>query len=104
MPVSSSTHVDLGPSHGVRMTRVVVPMRDGVDLNVSAYTPRAGGKVPAVVELTPYTVDSAHGEGQYFPTQGFAYVVADVRGRGTRRAPSGRWSTTLRTPTTSSTG
>jgi predicted acyl esterase len=82
MPVSSSTHVDLGPSHGVRMTRVVVPMRDGVDLNVSAYTPRAGGKVPAVVELTPYTVDSAHGEGQYFPTQGFAYVVADVRGRG----------------------
>jgi predicted acyl esterase len=82
MPVSSSTHVDLGPSHGVRMSRASVPMRDGVHLNVSAYTPRAGGKVPAVVELTPYTVDSAHGEGQYFPGRGLAYVVADVRGRG----------------------
>ena len=82
MPVSSSTRVDHGPSHGVRMRRERVPMRDGVSLNASVYTPRSDGRVPAVMELTPYTVDSAHGEGQYFPTQGLAYVVADVRGRG----------------------
>lgn len=82
MPVSSSTRVDLGPSHGVRMRRERVPMRDGVHLSAAVYTPRAGGRVPAVMELTPYTVDSAHGEGQYFPTQGLAYVVADTRGRG----------------------
>ena len=82
MPVSSSTRVDLGPSHGVRMRRERVPMRDGVALNAAVYTPRAIGRVPAVMELTPYTVDSAHGEGQYFPTQGLAYVVADTRGRG----------------------
>ncbi|MFM8895126.1 MAG: CocE/NonD family hydrolase, partial [Actinomycetales bacterium] len=64
------------------MRRQRVPMRDGVHLNASVYTPRAEGRVPAVMELTPYTVDSAHAEGQYFPTQGLAYVVADVRGRG----------------------
>lgn len=82
MPVSSSTRVDLGPSHGVRMRRERVPMHDGVHLNASVYTPRAGGRVPTVMELTPYTVDSMHPEGLYFPTQGLAYVVADVRGRG----------------------
>ncbi len=82
MPVSSTTRVDLGPSHGVRMRRASVPMRDGVSLNAAVYTPRSGERVPAVMELTPYTVDSAHGEGQYFPSRGFAYVVADVRGRG----------------------
>ena len=82
MPVSSSTRVDLGPSHGVRLRRERVPMRDGVSLNAAVYTPRAEGRVTAVMELTPYTVDSAHGEGQYFPSRGFAYVVADVRGRG----------------------
>jgi putative CocE/NonD family hydrolase len=35
-----------------------------------------------VAELTPYSIETAHGEGQYFPGRGFAYVVADVRGRG----------------------
>jgi predicted acyl esterase len=34
------------------------------------------------MELTPYTIDHAHGDGQYFPKRGLAYVVADVRGRG----------------------
>jgi len=83
MPVSSSTQVDLGPSHGVRLSRHRVQMRDGVGLNASAYRPRsATDRVPAVVELTPYTTETAHGEGLYFPHRGFAYVVADVRGRG----------------------
>ena len=83
MPVSSSTQVDLGPSHGVRMGRHRIPMRDGVGLNVAVYQPRAlTGGVPAVVELTPYSIETAHAEGQYFPGRGFAYVVGDVRGRG----------------------
>lgn len=83
MPVASSNKVDLGPSSGVRMVRVRVPMRDGVGLNVAVYLPRAAkAGVPAVVELTPYTIENAHAEGQYFPGRGFAYVVADVRGRG----------------------
>lgn len=83
MPVSSSTHVDLGPSDGVRLTRHRVPMRDGVGLNAAVYRPREStAGVPAVVELTPYTIETAHGEGLYFPGRGFAYVAADVRGRG----------------------
>jgi predicted acyl esterase len=58
-------------------------MRDGIHLNVAVYLPRnATGPIPAVMELTPYTVDTAHGDGQYFPQRGLAYVVADVRGRG----------------------
>ncbi|MCX6413154.1 MAG: hypothetical protein NTU77_00860 [Actinobacteria bacterium] len=81
MPVSSSTHVDLGPSHGVRLVRQRVPMRDGVGLNAAVYVQRAAkAKVPTVAELTPYSIETAHGEGQYFPGRGFAYVVADVGG------------------------
>jgi putative CocE/NonD family hydrolase len=83
MPVSSSTEIEFGPSHGVRLVRQSVPMRDGVGLNAAVYLQRgAKALVPAVVELTPYTVETAHAEGQYFPSRGFAYVVADVRGRG----------------------
>jgi len=83
MPVFSGNQVDYGPSHGVRMVRHRVPMRDGVGLNVAVYQPRVfTGGVPAVVELTPYTIETTHAEGQYFPGRGFAYVVADARGRG----------------------
>ena len=83
MPVSSDTNVDYGKSHNLRLIRARAPMRDGIHLNVAVYLPRnATGPIPAVMELTPYTVDTAHGDGQYFPQRGLAYVVADVRGRG----------------------
>jgi uncharacterized protein len=64
-----------------------VPMRDGVHLNAVVYRPRetgrgAGQPVPAVLELTPYTTDGVHRDGLWFAREGFAYVVADVRGRG----------------------
>ena len=83
MPVFSDTNVDYGPSHNLRLFRARVPMRDGICLNVAVYLPRdAAGPIPAVMEITPYTIDHAHGDGQYFPKRGLAYVVADVRGRG----------------------
>ena len=83
MPVFSDTNVDYGPSHNLRLFRARVPMRDGICLNVAVYLPRdAAGPIPAVMEITPYTIDHAHGEGQFFPKRGLAYVVADVRGRG----------------------
>ena len=83
MPVSSSNHVDRGPSFGVRMVRQRVPMRDGISLNAAVYLPRgATAGVPAVIELTPYTIETRHDDGLYFPGRGFAYVAADVRGRG----------------------
>jgi predicted acyl esterase len=83
MPVSSNINIDYGPSHNLRLIRARAPMRDGIHLNVAVYLPRnASGPIPAVMELTPYTIDHTHGEGQYFPKRGLAYVVADVRGRG----------------------
>ena len=83
MPVFSDTNVDYGPSHNLRLFRARVPMRDGICLNVAVYLPRdAAGPIPAVMEITPYTIDHTHGEGQFFPKRGLAYVVADVRGRG----------------------
>ena len=55
--------------------------------SISARPTASGSSVSAfrcvtVAELTPYSIETAHGEGQYFPGRGFAYVVADVRGRG----------------------
>jgi putative CocE/NonD family hydrolase len=83
MPVNSSVNPNPGNSHNLRLIRARAQMRDGVYLNVHVYLPRnASGPIPAVVELTPYTVETAHGEGQFFPQRGLAYVVADVRGRG----------------------
>lgn len=83
MPVSSSTQIDLGPSHGVRLRRHRVAMRDGVGLNTAVYLPRsATAGVPAVVEITPYTIETGHDYGLYFSRRGLAYVHADVRGRG----------------------
>ena len=52
MPVSSSTEIEFGPSHGVRLVRQSVPMRDGVGLNAAVYLQRGPkARVPAVVEL-----------------------------------------------------
>jgi putative CocE/NonD family hydrolase len=83
MSVSSSVNVDPGKSDNLRLIRARAQMRDGISLNVHVYLPRnASGPIPAVVELTPYTVETGHGDGQYFPKRGLAYVVADVRGRG----------------------
>jgi uncharacterized protein len=83
MSVVSGSRVDMGPSDGVRLVRARPLMRDGVRLNAAVYTPRgAESRVPAVVELTPYTIDHVHRDGQQFARSGLAYVVADVRGRG----------------------
>ena len=83
MPVSSSNQVVRGPSFGVRMVRQRVPMRDGIGLNAAVYLPRgAKAGVPTVIELTPYTIETRHDDGLYFPGRGLAYVAVDVRGRG----------------------
>jgi len=64
VPLASPIGVDRGPSDGVRMRRVSVPVRDGVRLNASLYLPRTGTeRVPVCMELTPYTVDLMHDVG-----------------------------------------
>ena len=83
MRVTSGLRVDRGPSDGVRMRRVTVPVRDGVRLNASLYIPRSGSEcVPVCLEITPYTVDMMHDVGQDLARRGLGYLVVDVRGRG----------------------
>lgn len=83
MPTASSIVPARSPSHGIRMRRVRIPVRDGIHLNGAVYLPRSGpDRVPVCMELTPYTVDLMHDVGQRLAREGFGYLVVDVRGRG----------------------
>lgn len=83
MPVSSTFAAAPGPSEGIRMRRVWVPMRDGIRLNAAIYLPRsAPERIPVCMELTPYTLDLMHDVGQTLARGGLGYLVVDVRGRG----------------------
>ncbi|HVF21233.1 MAG TPA: CocE/NonD family hydrolase [Mycobacteriales bacterium] len=71
---------------------VRVPMRDGVELSAMVYRPvtPAGVRVPVILQLTPYhslykaldsnEADLPAGDAKLFVPQGYAYVIADVRG------------------------
>ena len=62
---------------------VKVPLRDGVQLNATVYTPIGQRKpVPSALTITPYIADSVHERGMYFATHGVPFVVVDARGRG----------------------
>jgi putative CocE/NonD family hydrolase len=60
-----------------------IPMRDGVQLNVTIFSPH-GQKdpLPAVFTLTPYIADSYMDRAVYFAQHGYVYALVDVRGRG----------------------
>ena len=62
---------------------VRIPLRDGVHLNATVYTPK-GQKNPApcVFTLTPYISQSYHDRGVYFAAHGIPFLTVDVRGRG----------------------
>ena len=62
---------------------VKIPLRDGVHLSATVYTPR-GQKAPApcVFTLTPYIAQSYHDRGVYFAAHGYPFLTIDVRGRG----------------------
>lgn len=62
---------------------VKIPMRDGVSLHATVYTPK-GQKAPApcLFTLTPYTAQSYHDRGVYFAAHGLPFLTVDVRGRG----------------------
>ena len=61
---------------------VKVPMRDGIHLNATVYKPKSPQPVPAIVTLTPYIADSYHPRAYHFAQHGYAFVLADCRGRG----------------------
>jgi uncharacterized protein len=60
-----------------------VPLRDGVKLHASLYSPRdAKGPTPCIFTLTPYTTQSYHDRGSAYASHGLSYLVVDSRGRG----------------------
>ncbi|MBS0420328.1 MAG: CocE/NonD family hydrolase [Proteobacteria bacterium] len=61
---------------------VKIPMRDGVKLNATVYTPAQKEPAPCVFTLTPYISQSYHDRGMYFASHGYPFLTIDVRGRG----------------------
>ncbi len=62
---------------------VKIPMRDGVELQATVYTPRGQAKpAPCVFTLTPYIAQTYHDRGMYFASHGYPFLTVDVRGRG----------------------
>ena len=57
-------------------------MRDGVHLNARLYRPSGSAQCPAIVNITPYAADLGHGKAPWYARRGYAYVIADSRGRG----------------------
>ena len=62
---------------------VKIPMRDGVQLNATVYTPKEQhAPAPCIFTLTPYIAQSYHDRGVYFAAHGLPFLTIDVRGRG----------------------
>lgn len=62
---------------------VEVPLRDGVNLHASLYSPKdVKGPTPCIFTLTPYTTQSYHDRGTAYASHGLTYLVVDSRGRG----------------------
>jgi uncharacterized protein len=60
-----------------------IPLRDGVNLNATVYTPRSQkAPAPCIFTLTPYIAQSYHDRGIYFAAHGYPFLTVDVRGRG----------------------
>ena len=62
----------------------MIPTRDGVELEAWIFKPRdLHARVPAILELTQYDIDSARrGDFSGFTDRGYVFVQAYVRGRG----------------------
>src|SRR5689334_11632324 len=69
----------------------LIPMRDGVRLFTSVYTPKLEGEqFPILITRTPYTVApygidnyrASLGPSEKFAREGFIFVYQDVRGKG----------------------
>jgi predicted acyl esterase len=78
------------PTYGVRMVQTWIPMKDGVRLAATLYTPdgaKATEKFPALLEYLPYRKDDGTAAGDYprhayFARRGYVSVRVDIRGFG----------------------
>jgi len=73
----------------VKLVRNVrIPMPDGVTLAADLHMPEAGGRLPAIIEYTPYHKNNNHVYGPratrypYFASHGYVFVNVDIRGTG----------------------
>jgi putative CocE/NonD family hydrolase len=65
---------------------VMITARDGIKLGTDIYRPARNGapvegKLPTLLERTPYNKDGGAGTANYFVPRGYVVVVQDVRGR-----------------------
>ncbi|HKT10776.1 MAG TPA: CocE/NonD family hydrolase [Terriglobia bacterium] len=65
---------------------VMVPMRDGIHLATDVYFPtrngaRIQGKLPAILERTPYNKDNSETLAAFYAGHGYVYAAQDTRGR-----------------------
>lgn len=81
-------HAASEAKYGVAVMRdVMVPMRDGVKLATDIYMPTnpdgslLGGKVPTILQRTPYNKEGGPALMHYFASRGYASVSQDARGR-----------------------
>lgn len=57
-------------------------MRDGVRLSVDVFRPKAEGRFPAILIITPYSNNPGYQtRGSWFAQRGYVVAVADSRGR-----------------------
>ena len=57
-------------------------MRDGIRLSVDVFQPKADGKFPAILIITPYSNNPGYQtRGSWFAKRGYVVAVADARGR-----------------------
>lgn len=61
----------------------LVPMRDGIRISVDIYRPDAPGRFPVILAQTPYDnlPWARHLGARWFAERGYAFAVADIRGR-----------------------
>jgi len=82
-PVQAQADADTATAHDLLITDVLIPLRDGVQLNARLYRPLgAATPGPALFSLTPYTSDDAHERGRFFAQHGYVYLNVNTRGRG----------------------
>ncbi len=69
-------------------TNVAMKTRDGVTLEADIYRPKAPGKFPVILERTPYDKRNEVAFGLQAASDGYIFIVQDVRGRN---ASEGDW-------------
>lgn len=71
------------PQFEVKATRGhKAKMRDGVRLSVDVFQPKASGRFPAILIITPYSNNPGYQpRGTWFAQRGYVVAVADSRGR-----------------------